>query len=102
MNDRGAYVGYLVAVVVVDPLKLFKVLKKGKKTELYGQSVLAVIWVDRAAVRPEWEGGSKFTFLSGPVLHAGDPYTRAHHPFSETRTFPYLRQERGACTPLLQ
>lgn len=70
--------GYLVVVVVVvvDPLKLFKVLKKKKKNELYGQSVLAVIWVDRAAaVISEWEEGRKFTFLSGPVLHAGDPYT---------------------------
>lgn len=35
MNERSiarAYVGYLVVVVVVDPLKLFKVLKKKKKT----------------------------------------------------------------------
>lgn len=55
--------GYLV--VVVDPLKLFKVLKKESKNKLYGQSVLAVIRVDRDGNTEGWGEAVNLRFYRG-------------------------------------
>lgn len=96
-EEQWEYVGYLV-VVVVDPLKLFKVLKKGKKQALW------TICVSRHPGRPRreyWGRGRKFAFYRG-LFCMRAILTRARLPLSEI--LPPLttmkKRKRGNSIPL--